>query len=450
MRTWVALALGLLIATCSGLGRPSIALADPSHAAVPAAAATLVVVTDSPPARALVPGIEAALREPWRLGNDAAVRRALANAGQRTAPGVALGSAQGRRGLTQTGRRAATEAGVAAVLFIRAVPVRGGSSVTLLLVDANASDASVPVLDVTLDVPSSSQGPVAAALVAALARIVSVAPPIAPATPAVSVPPATPPAPPPARGEPVAPRLGRADRAIGVLSAGGGTGARFFTYHDGLTPELRNYQLPASPNLVLTGELYPLARLSVPVLRGLGVAGGITHAVGVSSKTSTGESVSTTWTRAEGDLRLRLGFAGDDAEGARVLLVVRGGVLMERFGFSGDASLLPWLPDVSYLLWRAGVNGRFRVGPVALLVGFSYLPAIAGGTLASRFRETSFAGIELEGGIAVPIVPIFELRASTAYTRLFYAFDPTPGDLYVAGGALDQLVRANLLATLLL
>jgi hypothetical protein len=201
---------------------------------------------------------------------------------------------------------------------------------------------------------------------------------------------------------------------------------------------------------VVQGELYPMARLSIPVLRGLGIAGGVSHALAVTSKTSTGESVSTTWTRAEGDLRLRFGFGGDEAQGARVVLVVRGGVLMERFGFSGDPSLLPWLPDVSDLFWRVGADGRFRVGPVALLAGVSYLPAIAGGELPSRFRETSFGGVELHAGIAVPIVRIFELRAEATYTRVFYSFQPTPGDLYVAGGALDQFVRANLLATLLL
>ena len=41
-------------------------------------------------------------------------------------------------------------------------------------------------------------------------------------------------------------------------------------------------------------------------------------------------------------------------------------------------------------------------------------------------------------------------RAQGVYTRAFYSFHPEVGDVYVAGGALDHLIRAHLLATLLL
>jgi hypothetical protein len=123
---------------------------------------------------------------------------------------------------------------------------------------------------------------------------------------------------------------------------------------------------------------------------------------------------------------------------------------MERFGFSGDMTLTPWLPDVSYLFWRAGADGRLRVGPIGLLAGASALPAIAGGALADRFRQTTFAAVELGGGLAIPLARVFELRATVLYTHVFYAFHPVPPDLYVAGGALDHIVRASLLATLLL
>jgi hypothetical protein len=249
----------------------------------------------------------------------------------------------------------------------------------------------------------------------------------------------------------VAPALGGADRAIFVLSAGGGTGARVFRYNDGLSPQLRTYDLAASPDLAVAAELYPFARLAVPVLRGLGVSGSFDHALGVTSKTSTGTTVSTSWLRAEGDVRLRLVFGGDPADGARFVLGLHGGIVKETFGFKGDAQLVAWLPDVDYLFWCAGADGRLRAGPVALMAGASYLPAIAGGALADRFREPSFAAVDLGGGFAVPVVErVFELRVNGDYTRVFYAFHPMPGDLYVAGGALDHLVRARVLATLLL
>jgi hypothetical protein len=156
--------------------------------------------------------------------------------------------------------------------------------------------------------------------------------------------------------------------------------------------------------------------------------------------------VSTSWWRAEGGLRLRLAF-GDDG---RVIVGAHGGIVKERFGYEGDKALVPWLPDVDYLFWRAGVDGRVRLGPIGLLAQFAYLPAFKSGDLADRFRQTTFGAVELGGGLAVPVVRVFEMRATAVYTRVFYSFHPEVGDLYVAGGALDHLVRAQLLATLLL
>jgi hypothetical protein len=147
---------------------------------------------------------------------------------------------------------------------------------------------------------------------------------------------------------------------------------------------------------------------------------------------------------------LRLAFGGDPAFGARFVLGLHGGIVKETFAFKGDPQLVAGLPDVDYLFWRAGADGRLRAGPIALMAGASYLPAIAGGALADRFRGTSFAAVELGAGLAVPVGSIFELRANGDYTRVFYAFHPVPGDPYVAGGALDHLLRARVLATVLL
>jgi len=96
-------------------------------------------------------------------------------------------------------------------------------------------------------------------------------------------------------------------------------------------------------------------------------------------------------------------------------------------------------------------DGRLGLGPIALTAGASYLPAISAGAPTDRFRGTSFAAVELGGGLAVPVMArSLELRANLDYTRVFYTFHPIPGDLYVAGGALDHLVRARVFATLLL
>jgi hypothetical protein len=195
---------------------------------------------------------------------------------------------------------------------------------------------------------------------------------------------------------------------------------------------------------VVAAEVYTFARLSIPVLSNLGFDGGFQRVVAVSSQTSTGTSVSTTWWRAEGDLRARV-LLGD---GGRHMIGLRAGVVKEHFGFGSDATLTPWLPDVDYLFVRVGAVGRAALGPIALLLDAAYLPAIQSGSLGDRFRETSTGAVELGGGLAVPFARLFELRATAEYTRVFYAFHPVPGDAYVAGGALDSFVRAQLTANL--
>ncbi len=414
------------------------------------AAPALVIVADLPAARPIAARLAGHLPDPWRSGDEAALRKALAAAGVRGAAG--LGSGAARAALGAKARAAAAGAGAGAVLFVgAAAPRRGTRAVTLLLV---APGEGEPLLDTTIEVPTSDDGAaVLAAVTPALARLAP-KPADAPPPPTPAAPLDAPPAPGPVSSAPPetsGPRpLGGADRAIFVLSAGGGTGARVFRYNDGLSPQLRTYDLAASPDLAVAAELYPFARLDVPVLRGLGVTGAFDHALGVTSQTSTGTTVSTSWLRVEGDVRLRLVFGGDPADGARFILGLHGGVVKETFGFTGDPQLVAWLPDVDYLFGRAGADGRVRAGPIALMAGASYLPAISGGALADRFRQASFAAVELDAGLAVPLARVFELRATGDYTRVFYAFHPVPGDVYVAGGALDHLVRARLLATLLL
>jgi hypothetical protein len=443
MRSRFVLALSLLLAAPTAALSPSRALAGPPAAS--SAPAKLVVIADAPVSRKAVAGLGSKLPARWTLGDDTDFRKALSAEGQRTSAGIALGSASGRAALAKKGRAAAEASGVAAVLFVRVTPKgRTKRAVTLLLVGRSSDE---PLVDTVVEAPTSDDGD---ALVPALASALEkLAPPPADAPPPEPGPSGSPDKP-GAPEEPSADKpkieLGGHETSILVFSAGGGIGARVFRYHDGLSPLLRSYDLSAAPNLVIAAEVYPFAHLSIPVLRGLGVAGGIQRAVGVSSETSTGTSISTTFWRVEGALRLRFTFGED----ARFVLGVQGGVVKERFGFEGDKAIVPWLPDVDYLFGKVGVDGRLRAGPIALLAGFSYLPAVKGGTLADQFRDTSVGAIEVGGGLAVPIVRLFEMRATAVYTRAFYSFHPEPGDAYVAGGALDHFIRAQILATLLL
>ena len=126
-------------------------------------------------------------------------------------------------------------------------------------------------------------------------------------------------------------------------------------------------------------------------------------------------------------------------------------MVIEDFGFSGDKTPGERAPRRRLrAFWRFGLDNRLRAGPLGILFNGSFMPAISGGPLADRFRESSFAAVELGAGVALPVVRVFEVRGTVEYTRVFYAFHPQVGDAYVAGGALDHLIRAQILATLLL
>lgn len=436
----------LVLAAALGVALPAAHVAAQPRSSSSSGPATLVVIADAAASKAAVSGLGSKLPDRWRVGDDDAFRKALASGGQRTPAGVALGNPAAKASLAAKARAAAGSTGAQAVLFVRVTPkTRTTRVVTMMLIAPGETD---PVLDTTVEASVSDDG---AALVPALTPALQKLAPAAAAPAGGPEPPPPSDTPAPAGDAPgdkpaASIPLGGLETSILVFSAGGGIGARVVRYYDGLSPELRTYDLSAAPNLVLHAEVYPFARLTIPVLRGMGIVGGIQRAVGVSSETSKGTSISTSWWRVEGALRFRFVFG----EEARFVLGVQGGVVKERFGFEGDKKIVPWLPDVDYLFGRVGVDGRLRAGPVGLLAGFAYLPVAKGGELSDRFRDTSVGAIEIGGGLAIPIVPIFEMRATAVYTRAFYSFEPVPGDTYVAGGALDHLIRAQILATLLL
>jgi hypothetical protein len=415
----------------------------------PAAAAphaTLVIVPDTSAPSVSAKALGGKLPEPWRVGDEASVRRALRGAGQLSGPTAAL-EKNARARLAKAARLAATDIDAQAVLLVGATSKHGKRTLHVILVSPNEVD---PVVDTDVESSKADDGPAVLDLIGpALLHIAPLrAEPAAPAPPSSPVSSAPPPDAGSAGGpDGVAPPPSRYPQkpTIFELSAGGGSGSRFFRYNDALSAGLRTYNLPAAPNVVVAAELYPFARLSVPVIRNIGFDGGFQHAIALSSATSNGMSVGTNWWRAEGDLRLRFPLG----EGARHAIGVRGGVVAEHFGFtSGDAMLTTQLPDVDYLFWRVGAFGRAAAGPIAFLLDVAYMPAWKSGALADRFRESTFAAVEFGGGLAVPVVRVFEFRATADYMRVFYAFHPNPGDAYVAGGALDQFVRAQLTANL--
>ncbi|MGK4007161.1 hypothetical protein WMF31_31355 [Sorangium sp. So ce1036] len=215
---------------------------------------------------------------------------------------------------------------------------------------------------------------------------------------------------------------------------------RALSYSDLLSENLRTYEALGVPMPCVWGELFPLARSALPVLRDLGLSLSYARALGLDSEGAGGARASTSWNRLHAGLRGRYRLDGQAGP------VVFGTFGLAWTGFdiepTGDPSRDA--ASVSYVSLRLALDGRLPLGPVALEAGGGYQAPLSTGRLASYFREPSAHGVDLRLALAVPFAPRTEARAGASYTRFFYDFDSEPGDLHVAGGALDQLFGVHL------
>lgn len=389
--------------------------------------------------------ITSSLPEGVKVVDDAAFRRAMIKAGQRLPYRQVLGRGPFRKGALDRTRKGLEELGAeGAILGVIRIG-KGGQEVVLLYVEARDTGEEPDV-----DVPIPLKGDLAAPVAEALAA------PIASWKPAEAEPP------PPATDEPQEPPADEeptedepaedasdddGDRPVNVygrelfsLHALFDLSGRWLSYNDGVTTNLRDYDVFGAPGFQVGGELYPLAGADVPVLEDLGLTARFGMALGLSSETAGGEPVSTSWTRFDAGLRLRLRTGDDDAP----VLGLRGGFGIDTFDLEAGGTLGDEVPSASYAFLRAGLDGRIPLGPVALTLFFDYLGALSAGTVYDRFTGSSIGGIAGGGGLVVPIASGFEARLGAEYVRWFYAFEPTVGDPFVAGGALDEHLHLTL------
>jgi hypothetical protein len=214
---------------------------------------------------------------------------------------------------------------------------------------------------------------------------------------------------------------------------------RRFTYTDPVSLNIRDYAVFGAPMPGLALALYPAARTRVPVLRDLGFVGDASHAFGLASKTSDGTSVGTSYERV--DLGLRERFRPGPPG---LVLGLTGGFAFARFSFDATGALGSQVPSVGYDDLRVAGDVRLPAGPAFVLIALGYDGPLAAGAVHDRFRGATVAGVDASLGVALPFARAFEGRLSAMYTRYFYTFHPTPGDAFVAGGALDEFLGITL------
>src|SRR5690606_5433834 len=142
-----------------------------------------------------------------------------------------------------------------------------------------------------------------------------------------------------------------------------------------------------------------------------------------------------------GGLRYRLPLGPKEKP---FVLGLRGSFIQDGFVLEAEGDLGRETPSVKYNFLRVGLDGRFPIGPVAITAFGGYLGSLDSGDVHERFRDSSVGGIDVGGGLTVPIVHGLEARLQAEYVRWFYSFGPIPGDAFVAGGALDEYIHLEI------
>lgn len=214
---------------------------------------------------------------------------------------------------------------------------------------------------------------------------------------------------------------------VGV-QVGTEVGARHLRYVDGLTSNLRTYDLAAAPLLGVAIESTPLDVRGVRA----GVVASYARAFRVTSGPTGGDDIASQWWRFHVGLRGRLPLGSRVLAGASV---VYGG---ETYGFA-MSTLDAQVPSVAYRFVRPSVDVEVSFGRFGLAGGVGYDLMLSSGAIADRFPRASVGGVEAWLGPTLSIARAWSVAASMTYRRYFYDLRPEPGDAYVAGGALDEM-----------
>jgi hypothetical protein len=230
------------------------------------------------------------------------------------------------------------------------------------------------------------------------------------------------------------------NRSLFNVEVGGETAGRQFDYHDGISNDLRSYNVAPAAMVSAAAEVFPFADAS-NVLRDVGLTGSYAHSLFLKSAVSGGNDLTTSYSTYSLGLRLRIHPWGDDGS----LIGVSYQYVGQAVAFdSAGESVEEQLPSVDYRANRIGVDVRVPFGKLAAVAGLGFRAVLSAGEVEARFHSPSVEGIDGELGASLAVAPGWEARAVLDYERYFYSFQPVPGDEYVAGGALDQFFGGRL------
>lgn len=222
---------------------------------------------------------------------------------------------------------------------------------------------------------------------------------------------------------------------------------RVYDYSDATSRNLRRYELPFYPAPRLGVTVSPLAGQGTSALAGLGVEASADLQPWLKSrKRSDPAEYPTSATRFDGALRWKVALP----VGVDVSLVPALGVRQQSFSVAAasDGSKLDGLPDLAFLGLRAslGVEASFLDRQLVTSLRGSALPVFSAGEVISAawFPRGAVFGFEVSGGLGYRVTPAIQARLGVEFVRYALTFTTQPTDMFLASGATDQYLGANL------
>jgi hypothetical protein len=384
--------------------------------------------------------LEDRVKAPDTLKEGDAFRLALRSKGALPLRAAANNAARDAQLVTRA-QAAARDAGVDYAILVEVQKTRHATRVHVWHIDAQRG---VAVIDSDVALPTSATTAETVRAINALAPPSSM-PPVETEKSAIADATIAPAPPPSSAGRDVSPEadMGPASAPVGgpspVLAARAelGVGMRHFSYVQRISPDLRPYDLDAAPVVTVAAEVYPLSFTRVPVLKDFGITGDYGTAFALASEDSTGAHVGTSWQFYDVGVTQRIPLTR--ALLANVLAGYGGNDFQFTQSLAGGAAALP---SVAYRFVRVGADLRYRfLSAFSVYGGGSYLDVLSSGYTAQLFPRESVGGVEGHLGAAYSLARNWEVSVNAAYTRMFYSFNPVPGDSSVAGGALDEQTR---------
>lgn len=221
-----------------------------------------------------------------------------------------------------------------------------------------------------------------------------------------------------------------------IVDLGVGPIWRDQAYNDtAMNAPFRYFNEIGSPALWVSLSLgfYPLALSGDGMLANLGVVGGLGMAPGAGSTTEDGTDVPTNASAFHVGVRGRVPMDRSEL-GVTIAYGAR--------NFSTDAPASTEIPDVSHQFLRLAGDGHLALADaLALELNLGYLLRLGSGELEDDTYFPNLSG----GGIELGLAAVFalgdsglSLRAGLDWQRFYFSFNPEPGDMRIAGGAVDN------------